>query len=62
MANNDTVKRYHKLMAGMPGMGGVSTWGGMTTMLDEKLEYYVLSFDDKGARPAQIRDRIVASG
>lgn len=31
------------------------------TDLDEKLPYYVLSFDDKGARPAQIRDRIVAA-
>lgn len=37
MANNNTVKRYHKLMAGMPGMGGVATWGSLTTMLDAVL-------------------------
>lgn len=45
-----------------------STWSDPVTghyafdKLDEKIPYYVLSFDDKGARPAQIRDRIVASG
>lgn len=37
MANNNTVKRYHKLMTGMPGMGGVATWGSLTTMLDAVL-------------------------
>lgn len=33
-ANNNTVKRYHKFMTGMPA---VETWGDLTTMLDAVL-------------------------